>query len=548
MLLMLYQEHSRLSLRKQSMELQLDEKKIRAILEGSDKKLKRAFFAFNSNTDDDTVIWKFNVWGMYFFPNYFKSEDADFHDEINRDNLAVYRGSIEQFVDIAFRGAGKDVKTKLFIAFVIANDIEHFRKYFKVLAADGDNSKQSVTDIYNMLVRKSVQELYPEIFQKTDTKREERMSSFTTSTGVKIVADTVGVEQRGAVQDETRPDFVWFNDFETRKTLRSRVEGRAIWENMEEARTGLEKGGGCIYTCNYISEQGNVHKLVVNHNPRKVVLIVPIEDENGEPTWDRYTKEDIAHMRKTDDDFEGERMCRPSASKDVYFDRVSLERMTPARPIRDIAGFKMYREYKSDHRYGLGADIAGGVGLDSSATVIIDFSTTPAQVVGTFFSNTIAPESFGDEMYSQANRFGGCLIAPENNRYDSAILKVKMLGGKLYQMKPDPTKVRLLKPVEYGWNTNPHSKTNMLDALRGAIEDGLIQLNDPDLIAEAKSYTRNDLLEDVKDPRLATNHFDLLIACCIAWQLRADARPKSTGPKRTPSQWQKTSSPKNPAL
>jgi hypothetical protein len=63
----------------------------------------------------------------------------------------------------------------------------------------------------------------------------------------------------------------------------------------------------------------------------------------------------------------------------------------------------------------------------------------------------------------------------------------------------------------------------MLHELRTAVADGLLDLNDPDLIAEARSFTRNDLIDTEADPRLTTRHFDLLIACTIAWQLRNEA-------------------------
>ena len=45
------------------------------------------------------------------------------------------------------------------------------------------------------------------------------MDSFTTATGVKVKAGTVGMEQRGQIQEEARPDYIYFDDFETRKTL-----------------------------------------------------------------------------------------------------------------------------------------------------------------------------------------------------------------------------------------------------------------------------------------------------------------------------------------
>lgn len=514
---------------------------IKNILNGSDLKAKRSLFSFDKDTSDERVLFKFNLWARFFFPKYFKSEDASFHEQMNDSNIDVYRNELDAFVNAAFRGAGKDVKTKLFIPFCILNDIEHYRRYFKVLSEDGDNSKQAVTDIYNMLVNPKITQMYPEVFEKTTAKREERMSSFTTSTGVKVIADTVGVDQRGAIQDEARPDFIWFNDFETRKTLRSARETKSIWDNMEEARTGLEKNGGCVYTCNYISEGGNVHKLITEkQSPRKKVLITPIyDDKKKELTWpQRYTIADVEQMKKDDDDFEGERMCRPNASKDVYFDRETLEAMIAKDPIKTIADFKIFRPYDPAHRYAGGHDVAGGVGLDSSTSVFIDFDTIPAQVSGTYKSNTIQPESFGDEIYSQSNRFGSCLSAIENNKFDSAVLKAKLLGTNLYKTVGREIKVGLKTATLYGWNTNSLTKSQMLSALKTAIADGLINLNDADLIAECKSYTRNDLIDNEPDPRLTTRHFDLLIACAIAWQMKDHAFAKS--PKKrddTMGQW-----------
>lgn len=496
------------------------------ILQSNDPKLLRPLFLF-SDEAPELVLEKFRLWSRYFFPKYFTSEDAPFHEEIDRNNLAVYDGDLAAFVDIAFRGAAKTARTKLFLAYVIANDKGHTRRYIKILAEDGTNSKQSVTDIYNMLIAPRVRALYPEIFEKTDTKRQETMATFTTSTGVKVLADTVGTDQRGQIQEDARPDVIWFDDFETRMTLMSARKTMTIWANMEEARTGLAKDGGCIYTCNYISEQGNVHTLVTKESARKKVLIVPIE-ENGKPTWDRYTKADINQMRIDDDDFEGERMCRPSASKDILFDREKLEQMPVREPIRDVAGFKIFRKYDPSHRYASGHDVAGGVQLDSSTSCFIDFSVVPAQVVATFKSDTVKPDTFGDEIARQSDMFGQCLTAIEKNNHGHAtIARARQLEVNLYQTQSKDTKKNPNTPTEYGWHTNALTKPKMLFALVKASDDGLIELNDKDLIEEAKAYTRNDLIETERDPRLTTRHFDLLIAAAIAWQMKDFATVKA---------------------
>ena len=245
---------------------------------------QKALFLFDGDHSDEKVLLKFNLWARHFFPKYFSSKDAKFHKEIDENNLKIYSNDLSSFVDIAFRGSGKTARTKLFLAFCIANDEDHYRRYMKVLCADSNNSNQIVTDIYNMLVNPRVTQMYPEIFQKSEKKREETMRSFTTATGVKMIADTVGTGQRGAIQEESRPDFVWFEDFEDRTTLRSARKTKAIWDNMEEARTGLAKDGSCLYTCNYVSEAGNVHKLVQKPSETRKILIVPIM-KHGISSW-----------------------------------------------------------------------------------------------------------------------------------------------------------------------------------------------------------------------------------------------------------------------
>lgn len=515
---------------------------IKDILASHNPVLLRGLFQFTLADSDEKILLKFRLWHGYFFPHHFKSEDAPVHRDINLGNLHAYRGTLDAFVDIAFRGAGKDVKTKAFIAFVILNDKENFRRYFRILSADGGNSTQTVTDIYNMLVAPRVFAVYPHTFAKTSDKVKlaETMHDFVTATGVKVSADTVGSSQRGAVQDASRPDFIWYNDFETRVTLRSAVTSRAIWDNMEEARTGLEKGGACVYTCNYVSEMGNVHRLVTEKlSPRKRILIVPIAqkgtDGRWQTIWSRYTHEDVVEMERTDEDFEGERLCKPSAAKDIFFDRERLDRMLVLPPIKEINGFKIYRNYDPSHRYASGHDVAGGMGLDSSTSVFIDFDVFPCQVVATYHDNLIKPDMFGDEIYRQIEYFGFCLIAPEKNNHGHAtIARLRQLDkAEICTTERKGDSILMPTAKEYGWETNAVTKNTMLTHFRKAIEDGHLELNDPHLIAEAKAFTRNDMMDKPVDPRLVTNttrHFDLLMAACIAWQMRDRAYPKSAAP------------------
>lgn len=494
---------------------------IEEIIKNEDAVELKSLFSFDHTDSDVAVVFKFSLWARYFFIKYFSSKDAPFHKEIDLHNLETYRGSIDSFLDIAFRGAAKTARTKLFVAFCISSDIEHSRRYIKILSEDGMNSGQIVTDIYNMLISPKMRKVYPEIFARTNAKREETMHSFTTATGIKMLADTVGADQRGAIQEDARPDWIIFEDFETRATLRSARKTKNISESMEEARTGLAKGGGCIYNCNYLSEMGNVHQLVLKQGPRRVTLVVPIIDDQGNPAWSRYSKEEIEQMRIDDQDFEGERLCKPSASKDVFFDREALDKQQPILPVREIAGFKIFRRFNPSHRYASGHDVAQGVGLDSSTSVFIDFDVIPAQVVATFKSNEIKPDTFGDEILRETDMFGHCLSAIEKNNHGHAtIARARQLDVELYRTQGKDVRIGMPPPLEYGWHTNALTKPKALFAFAKAITEGLIDLNDADLIQEAKSYTRNDMMDKEEDPRLTTRHFDLLTAACIAWQMK----------------------------
>lgn len=508
------------------------------VLNGTDAQRKYIF----SFTKDDTIEHihaKFQLFTRYFYPKFFKSKDAPFHKEMVLYFIQLYCGNLhgDEFLDIGFRGCSKSTFAKLFIVFVLANDKEHSRKYFKVLSGDIQNSKQMVTDIYNMLIGDRIKVLYPELFEKTEMKRQETMDVIDFATGVKVTAGTVGQNQRGNVQgfeEATRPDFIIFDDIETRDSLRSAVKTRAIWDRMQEAIDGLAPNGITLYLANYISERGNVHRLVerVKHK-----MIIPIVDKDENPTWEvRYSKEQISIIKAKADDFEGEYLCQPSAGKDVLFSREEIDKQIPKTPLSESHNFKQFKEYVVSHRIGGGADVAGGLGLDSSTSVWIDFDYIPAQVIGTYYNNEIKPSDFGHELARQGRIFGESLIAPENNKFDETIGTLKLIypQNRIYQTEKDDRSIAYRVSTTFGWNTNAFSKTRMFNDLVQAVENGWLELNDENLIREARSYTRNDIMDREADPRMVTNHFDILTACAIAWQMKDHAKrgsePKNINP------------------
>lgn len=466
--------------------------------------------------------------------------DAPFHREMDLNTIRVYRGTQRVFLDADFRGAAKTTRKKLFLGFVLGNDLDHYRRYIKVLSEDIKNSQQIVTDVYNMYVDPAVKRVYPEVFEKTPQKREETMSVFETAQNVRVAAGTVGTAQRGHVQDEYRPDLLWFDDFENRKTLRSPIITQALWDNMEEARTGLSRTGGAIYTCNYISERGNVQKLLEKYHESAMVIpitgrvelltsdetVSAVWHEEGGPTWpEAYTPEHVARILAEADDPAGDYLSAPAAGDDVYMERSRIDKQQSKKPVRNIGGFHIYHEYVPGHIYAGGHDVGGGVGLDYHTSVFIDFTTYPAQVVATYKNNRITPIEFGDEIVSQGEFYGQCLVAPENNKFDACIGRIRERQYPNIFIMPDPER-RAGQPTatrQYGWNTNTLTKGVMLQTLRKWLSNGWLELSDPELIAEARALTRDDVMDRDLDPRLTKRHFDKLMACAIAVMMHEHA-------------------------
>jgi hypothetical protein len=247
---------------------------------------------------------------------------------------------------------------------------------------------------------------------------------------------------------------------------------------------------------------------------------------DGPPTWPAaFTPQKVEQILEEADDAQGEYLCVPSAGADIFFDRASLDRQQKLAPRRTVTGFRLFHEFDPSHRYGSGHDIAGGVGLDSSTSVFIDFSTMPNRVAAIYRNNLIKPDVFADEIVRQAETYGECIVAPESNNFGAAtITRLKQTYENIFVMEQfSGTQVLERRDRTYGWQTNTATKPHMLMDLRKAVEDGMLDLSDPDLIAELRAYTRNDLMDRDEDVRLTTRHFDLLIAAAIAWQMRSFA-------------------------
>lgn len=490
------------------------------ILKGKSQE-KIALFSFNKTNSNEKIYKKFQLFVKSNFIRFFKGEDAPFHQEMVMNFIRSYRG--ENYINLAFRGSSKTSLAKLFLVFLILNDTDKTRKYIKVLSRDIKNSKQIVTDVFNMCL--DVQYIYGDVFEKEgERKREERMDSFTMKNGVKLTAGSVGQAQRGHIQDAYRPDWLWFEDIEDRESISSQVITEGIIARCDEAITGLDKDGSWFVTGNYISENGVIQWFLEKKGV--IVQIVPILI-NSLPSWNIYSVLEIERIKQNAEDFYGEYMCDPARSEGKFFDidRIENDLKAVQEPKKILDGVNYWNGYLMHHRYGIGADTGEGVGLDSSALAMFDFIT--GELVTTYHSNEIKPELFAYTLAKLGEGFGKCVIAPEINNMSGGIVIVtlKNIYENIYQ-DIDRTRLKEIESQKLGWHTNSRTKPQMFMDFRRDYNDGIVHIYDKQVLKEMKSYNNSDIIENPNS--MVTRHFDLLTAVVIAWQMKNVLREPKT--------------------
>ena len=210
--------------------------------------------------------------------------------------------------------------------------------------------------------------------------------------------------------------------------------------------------------------------------------------------------------------------CDPARSEGKFFDidRIESDLKASREPKQVIDGIKYWNGYLMHHRYGLGADTAEGVSLDSNALAVWDFTT--GELVATYHSNTIKPELFAYTIAKVGDQFGKCVVAPEINNMSGGIVIVtlKNIYQNIFQ-DVDRTKIKEIESLKLGWHTNARTKPQMFMDFRRDYNDGIVHIYDQQVLKEMKSYSNSDVIER---PSNITRHFDLLTATCIAWAMK----------------------------
>jgi hypothetical protein len=530
-------------------------------------------YVVNAKRDERVYICQrnFAVFAMYYFAEYFTYAIPDFQWKMYKELNELSEGKFKYLIWIMFRESSKTTIAKMYLTYCICYRKKRFINYDSY---DKANSEAALFDIVTWLQsnRRLIADfgqLYHEsIVHSSKEAKMKRISEFVTANKVKVKAYSTQESTRGRIYDRWRPDLFCVDDYETEMTAKSVPVTAKIIAHLDTMKTGMSVDGQALFLCNLITETGSVASLMneAKENPGSWRMHrVDVESE-GKIAWpDKYVETEAEaskinagitdrknykvslEQKKKDLNsggrkvYEAEMLNSPEAAGEPFFNRERVDKYMALgikkKPIKIVGGFSIWEEFVARNRYAIGGDTAKGVGRDSCASVAIRFAPTDqkaSMVIGTYASNTIPPDLFGDEMAAHGRLFGECLVAPEQNATGFATVTRLKAIYPVHQIYRRVEEDQLGKKItkDLGWEARPGGVEAIYFNFRSAFDGGDLEIYSLPLLAEMRMFTRRDLessakrVEQADGAGLVTRHFDLLRAACIAWEMRTHARAK----------------------
>lgn len=273
---------------------------------------------------------------------------------------------------------------------------------------------------------------------------------------------------------------------------------------------------------------------------RKVKVPIPFKQMDSGPLFEEYQKQhsltdiEITYYYLTwlsvNKDWNKMRQEYPSTIEESFegsgykmFDQYVLDKMQPT--LRNGTIFEdwiFYAPYIDGHNYSIGVDVGQGIGLDSSAIVVVDISGTKAEIVAEYCSAKIPPGLLAYEIVRGAQRYGNPIVGVERNNVGHTTLTI--LKGIYPNVYTEVIEDKMADTVteKLGWHTNQYTKPKMMYELSDAIRDGLLACPSKYIYEELRTYDKEDVRVASFNPN-QSRHWDRLIALAIAWQMKAFA-------------------------
>ena len=141
-------------------------------------------------------------------------------------------------------------------------------------------------------------------------------------------------------------------------------------------------------------------------------------------------------------------------------------------PIRQVGAGNIYQEIRAGKRYVAGTDVAAGVGMDYSVTVIVDINT--GYVVADLVTNTMQPEDFSVASMDLLEEYSNPEWAIENNFSDTVLTIARDENyPRLFRRRVGRGRNQRR---DYGWQTDRMSRQALFDELRASFNAGQLHI------------------------------------------------------------------------
>ena len=521
---------------------QKEHQKIKDFLINSNSRERRYFFKWKENDHFEDKLIKYQYW-RYFYGTTINYARADFHHKMDELlNEAMIRK--ERQVGICgFRECGKTEEVRNALAYMMLelpelSNLIYYTSYTK------SNAIATARALRSLLSYQTIARDYGEMFD-TEKQKEllrdgmvkkiDRTSSFILKNGVFFDAMTTAQLNRGRSEStniftgSSRVKVFVIDDFETLSTF-SEAKSQSIMDSIEEGKTSLDQSRGIFISLfNYIKKGYIVENIMEDPNIKKIQI--DILDQKGRPNWpDKYVMKEIEAVKLNDKiaeegkkkvsiqrlketygtRFNAELMNLPESDDTLFFGELNLKQ---GKLLRTIEGIRIYREFDKNKIYYIGADPAGGKGRDKSACVVYD--PLDNEVVAVFSSNTIKIPDFALKIKKMSDMYDDGLTNPEVNEGLGTYLLDELLKLEVNIYKRIRTdKIKFAETGSYGTITTESSKNGYLTKLRdrvmGIEKEGIMKVNDPELIKDLQTYS---IAKDkVRDKR---GHKDTMIALAL---------------------------------
>ena len=248
----------------------------------------------------------------------------------------------------------------------------------------------------------------------------------------------------------------------------------------------------------------------------------------GGPLRDQEWKEQQI-KNTSEQQFQTEFECDFIGSTNTLISSSKLHCLNFISPIdNNNDGLMIYEQPKEDHLYVMAVDTARGQGLDYSAFLVVDITTSPYKVVARFRNNTISPLVYPTAIRSVCDKYNQAYCLIELNDIGAQVADILYQDLEYENVLQSVYKGRAGQVIGSGFGgsqsqmgvrtTGPVKKLGC-SVLKSLIENDKLLIDDMDIIQELYTFVAKGASFEADD-----GHNDDLVMCLVlfAWLTRQE--------------------------